>query len=128
MSERGNSMNEKVMEFSKMLSVGEWISSTDLLEKLELEPSQKNFKQLKSVMLECGLFKAVSFRGRKGYRKVEAVDPATNDQNYNDVMFMKNLNRCIDYLTHMNLNVEVIANRVDGIISKFEKNNLFVTE
>ncbi len=107
-----------------MLSVGEWISSVELLEKLELEPSQKNFKKLKSVMLECGLFKAVSFRGHKGYRKVEAVDPATND----DVMFMKNLNRCIDYLTHMNLNVDEIATRVDGIISKFEKNNLFVTE
>ena len=38
-----------------------------------------------------------------------------------DAKFIINLNRCIDYLSHMKLKSDIIDNKVDEIIYKFNK-------
>ena len=127
-------MEEKIMELLQNLKVCEFIASRDILDHLELEPTQKNFKVLRAIMLEYG-FKASAYKGKKGYRKLEIVADDEEEIEIvpveekkideNDNKFLHNLDRCIDYLSHMKLNSDNIDDKVDEIINKFKKNYLF---
>ena len=131
-------MEEKIMELLENLKVCEVIASRDILDHLELEPTQKNFKVLRAIMTENN-FQATSYKGKKGYKKMKIEEvhidlkPELHDEvPYfedkfldEDAKFIINLNRCIDYLSHMKLNSDIIDTKVDEIIYKFNKNHLF---
>lgn len=131
-------MEEKIMELIGSLKINEFIASRDILDYLELEPTQKNFKVLRAIMTEFN-FQATSYKGKKGYKKIEIeevhVELKENIQEEmpyfedkfldDDTKFIINLNRCIDYLSHMKLKSDIIDNKVDEIIYKFNKNHLF---
>ena len=131
-------MEEKIMELLGNLKINEFIASRDILDYLELEPTQKNFKVLRAIMTEFN-FQAASSKGKKGYKKIEIEEvhvdleqeiheevPYFEDKFLDDdTKFIINLNRCIDYLSHMKLKSDIIDNKVDEIIYKFNKNHLF---
>lgn len=131
-------MEEKIMELLGNLKINEFIASRDILDYLELEPTQKNFKVLRAIMTEFN-FQAASSKGKKGYKKIEIeevhVDLEENIQEEmpyfedkfldDDTKFIINLNRCIDYLSHMKLKSDIIDNKVDEIVYKFNKKHLF---
>ena len=127
-------MNEKIKELLESLKINEFIASSEILEYLDLDPTQKNFKLLRVIMLEYG-FKASAYKGKKGYRKLEIVADDEEEIEIvpveekkideNDNKFLHNLDRCIDYLSHMKLNSDNIDDKVDEIINKFKKNYLF---
>ena len=131
-------MEEKIMELLQNLKISEFIASRDILDHLELEPTQKNFKVLRAIMTENN-FQATSYRGKKGYKKMKIeevhVDLEENIQEEmpyvedkfldEDTKFIINLNRCIDYLSHMKLKSDIIDTKVDEIIYKFNKKHLF---
>ena len=58
------------MELLENLKVCEFIASRDILDHLELEPTQKNFKVLRAIMTENN-FQATSYKGKKGYKKMK---------------------------------------------------------
>ena len=131
-------MEEKIMELLQNLKVCEFIASRDILDYLELEPTQKNFKVLRAIMTEFN-FQAASSKGKKGYKKMKIEEvhidlkpeiheevPYFEDKFLDeDTKFIINLNRCIDYLSHMKLKSDIIDNKVDEIIYKFNKKHLF---
>ena len=131
-------MEEKIMELLGNLKINEFIASRDILDHLDLEPTQKNFKVLRAIMTEFN-FQAASYKGKKGYKKIEIEEvridlkPELHDEvPYfedkfldEDAKFIINLNRCIDYLSHMKLNSDIIDTKVDEIIYKFNKKHLF---
>ena len=131
-------MEEKIMELLGNLKINEFIASRDILDYLELEPTQKNFKVLRAIMTEFN-FQAASSKGKKGYKKIEIEEvhvdleeeiqeemPCFEDKFLDDdTKFIINLNRCIDYLSHMKLKSDIIDNKVDEIIYKFNKKHLF---
>ena len=131
-------MEEKIMELLGSLKINEFIASRDILDYLELEPTQKNFKVLRAIMTEFN-FQAASYKGKKGYKKIEIeevrIDLEENIQEGmpyfedkfldDDTKFIINLNRCIDYLSHMKLKSDIIDTKVDEIIYKFNKKHLF---
>lgn len=131
-------MEEKIMELLENLKISEFIASRDILDHLELEPTQKNFKVLRAIMTENN-FQATSYKGKKGYKKMKIEEvhidlkPELHDEvPYfedkfldEDAKFIINLNRCIDYLSHMKLNSDIIDTKVDEIIYKFNKKHLF---
>ena len=131
-------MEEKIMELLGSLKINEFIASRDILDYLELEPTQKNFKVLRAIMTEFN-FQAASSKGKKGYKKIEIEEvhvdleeeiheetPYFEDKFLDDdTKFIINLNRCIDYLSHMKLNSDIIDTKVDEIIYKFNKKHLF---
>ena len=131
-------MEEKIMELLGSLKINEFIASRDILDYLELEPTQKNFKVLRAIMTEFN-FQATSYKGKKGYKKIEIEEvhvdleeeiqeemPDFEDKFLDeDTKFIINLNRCIDYLSHMKLKSDIIDNKVDEIIYKFNKKHLF---
>ena len=131
-------MEEKIMELLQNLKINEFIASRDILDYLELEPTQKNFKVLRAIMTEFN-FQATSYKGKKGYKKIEIEEvhidlkPELHDEvPYfedkfldEDAKFIINLNRCIDYLSHMKLKSDIIDDKVDEIIYKFNKKHLF---
>ena len=126
------------MELLQNLKISEFIASRDILDHLELEPTQKNFKVLRAIMTENN-FQATSYKGKKGYKKMKIEEvhidlkPELHDEvPYfedkfldEDAKFIINLNRCIDYLSHMKLNSDIIDTKVDEIIYKFNKKHLF---
>ena len=129
------------MELLRNLKINEFIASRDILDYLELEPTQKNFKVLRAIMTEFN-FQATSYKGKKGYKKMKIEEthieleqeiheevPYFEDKFLDeDTKFIINLNRCIDYLSHMKLKSDIIDNKVDEIIYKFNKNHLFSME
>ena len=129
------------MELLGSLKINEFIASRDILDYLELEPTQKNFKVLRAIMTEFN-FQATSYKGKKGYKKMKIEEthieleqeiheevPYFEDKFLDeDTKFIINLNRCIDYLSHMKLKSDIIDNKVDEIIYKFNKNHLFSME
>ena len=131
-------MEEKIMELLRGLKINEFIASREILDYLELEPTQKNFKVLRAIMTEFN-FQAASSKGKKGYKKIEIEEvridleeeiheemPYFEDKFLDDdTKFIINLNRCIDYLSHMKLKSDIIDNKVDEIIYKFNKKHLF---
>ena len=131
-------MEEKIMELLQNLKINEFIASRDILDHLELEPTQKNFKVLRAIMTENN-FQATSYKGKKGYKKMKIEEvhidlkpelheevPYFEDKFLDDdTKFIINLNRCIDYLSHMKLNSDIIDTKVDEIIYKFNKKHLF---
>ena len=131
-------MEEKIMELLENLKVCEFIASRDILDHLDLEPTQKNFKVLRAIMTEFN-FQATSYKGKKGYKKIEIEEvhvdleeeiqeetPYFEDKFLDeDAKFIINLNRCIDYLSHMKLKSDIIDTKVDEIIYKFNKKHLF---
>ena len=131
-------MEEKIMELLGSLKINEFIASRDILDYLELEPTQKNFKVLRAIMTENN-FQATSYKGKKGYKKMKIeevhIDLEENIQEEmpyfedklidDDTKFIINLNRCIDYLSHMKLKSDIIDTKVDEIIYKFNKKHLF---
>ena len=131
-------MEEKIMELLGSLKINEFIASRDILDHLELEPTQKNFKVLRAIMTENN-FQATSYKGKKGYKKMKIEEvhidleqeiheevPYFEDKFLDDdTKFIINLNRCIDYLSHMKLNSDIIDTKVDEIIYKFNKKHLF---
>lgn len=131
-------MEEKIMELLGSLKINEFIASRDILDYLELEPTQKNFKVLRAIMTEFN-FQAASSKGKKGYKKIEIEEvhvdleeeiqeemPYLEDKFLDeDTKFIINLNRCIDYLSHMKLKSDIIDDKVDEIIHNFNKNHLF---
>ena len=131
-------MEEKIMELLENLKISEFIASRDILDHLELEPTQKNFKVLRAIMTENN-FQATSYKGKKGYKKMKIEEvhielqpeiheevPYFEDKFLDDdTKFIINLNRCIDYLSHMKLKSDIIDNKVDEIIYKFNKKHLF---
>lgn len=131
-------MEEKIMELLGNLKINEFIASRDILDYLELEPTQKNFKVLRAIMTEFN-FQATSYKGKKGYKKIEIEEvridleqetqeeiPYFEDKFLDDdTKFIINLNRCIDYLSHMKLKSDIIDTKVDEIIYKFNKKHLF---
>ena len=131
-------MEEKIMELLQNLKINEFIASRDILDYLELEPTQKNFKVLRAIMTEFN-FQAASSKGKKGYKKIEIEEvhvdleqeiqeemPYFEDKLIDDdTKFIINLNRCIDYLSHMKLKSDIIDTKVDEIIYKFNKKHLF---
>ena len=131
-------MEEKIMELLENLKACEFIASRDILDHLDLEPTPKNFKVLRAIMTENN-FQATSYKGKKGYKKIEIEEvhvdleqeiheevPYFEDKFLDeDAKFIINLNRCIDYLTHMKLKSDIIDNKVDEIIYKFNKKHLF---
>ena len=131
-------MEEKIMELIGDLKINEFIASRDILDNLELEPTQKNFKVLREIMTEFN-FQATSHKGKKGYKKIEIEEvhvdleqeiheevPYFEDKFLDeDTKFIINLNRCIDYLSHMKLKSDIIDDKVDEIIYKFNKKHLF---
>ena len=134
-------MEEKIMELLQNLKINEFIASRDILDHLELEPTQKNFKVLRAIMTENN-FQATSYKGKKGYKKmkieevhVDLEEEIQEEMPYfedkfldDDTKFIINLNRCIDYLSHMKLKSDIIDNKVDEIVYKFNKNHLFSME
>ena len=60
------------MELLQNLKVCEFIASRDILDYLELEPTQKNFKVLRAIMTEFN-FQATSYKGKKGYKKIRLL-------------------------------------------------------
>lgn len=134
-------MEEKIMELLGNLKINEFIASRDILDHLELEPTQKNFKVLRAIMTEFN-FQATSYKGKKGYKKIEIEEthieleqetqeemPYFEDKFLDeDTKFIINLNRCIDYLSYMKLKSDIIDNKVDEIIYKFNKKHLFSME
>ena len=126
------------MELLGNLKINEFIASRDILDYLELEPTQKNFKVLRAIMTENN-FQATSYKGKKGYKKMKIeevhIDLEENIQEEmpyfedklidDDTKFIINLNRCIDYLSHMKLKSDIIDTKVDEIIYKFNKKHLF---
>ena len=126
------------MELLGNLKINEFIASRDILDYLELEPTQKNFKVLKAIMTENN-FQATSYKGKKGYKKMKIEEvhidlkreiheevPYFEDKFLDDdTKFIINLNRCIDYLSHMKLKSDIIDTKVDEIIYKFNKKHLF---
>ena len=54
-------MEEKIMELLGNLKINEFIASRDILDYLELEPTQKNFKVLRAIMTEFN-FQATSYK------------------------------------------------------------------
>ena len=126
------------MELLENLKVCEFIASRDILDYLDLEPTQKNFKVLRAIMTEFN-FQAASYKGKKGYKKIEIEEvhvdleeeiqeemPYFEDKLIDeDTKFIINLNRCIDYLSHMKLKSDIIDTKVDEIIYKFNKKHLF---
>lgn len=126
------------MELLGSLKINEFIASRDILDYLELEPTQKNFKVLRAIMTEFN-FQAASSKGKKGYKKIEIEEvhvdleqeiqeemPYFEDKFLDeDTKFIINLNRCIDYLSHMKLKSDIIDTKVDEIIYKFNKKHLF---
>ena len=131
-------MEEKIMELLGSLKINEFIASRDILDYLDLEPTQKNFKVLRAIMTEFN-FQAASYKGKKGYKKMKIEEvhvdleqeiheevPYFEDKFLDeDAKFIINLNRCIDYLSHMKLNSDIIDTKVDEIIYKFNKKHLF---
>ena len=131
-------MEEKIMELLGNLKINEFIASRDILDHLELEPTQKNFKVLRAIMTEFN-FQAASSKGKKGYKKIEIEEvhvdleqeiqekiPYFEDKFLDeDTKFIINLNRCIDYLSHMKLKSDIIDDKVDEIIHNFNKKHLF---
>ena len=131
-------MEEKIMELLQNLKISEFIASRDILDHLDLEPTQKNFKVLRAIMTENN-FQATSYKGKKGYKKMKIEDsqvelqpeiheeiPYFEDKLIDDdTKFIINLNRCIDYLSHMKLKSDIIDNKVDEIIYNFNKKHLF---
>ena len=131
-------MEKKIMELLGNLKINEFIASRDILDYLELEPTQKNFKVLRAIMTENN-FQATSYKGKKGYKKMKIeevhIDLEENIQEEmpyfedklidDDTKFIINLNRCIDYLSHMKLKSDIIDTKVDEIIYKFNKKHLF---
>ena len=131
-------MNEKIKELLESLEINEFIASRDILDYLDLEPTQKNFKVLRAIMTEFN-FQATSSKGKKGYKKIEIEEvhvdlkqelheevPYFEDKFLDDdTKFIINLNRCIDYLSHMKLKSDIIDTKVDEIIYKFNKKHLF---
>ena len=131
-------MEEKIMELLQNLKISEFIASRDILDHLDLEPTQKNFKVLRAIMTENN-FQATSYKGKKGYKKMKIEEthvdlkpelheeiPYFEDKFLDeDAKFIINLNRCIDYLSHMKLNSDIIDTKVDEIIYKFNKKHLF---
>ena len=131
-------MEEKIMELLGSLKINEFIASRDILDYLELEPTQKNFKVLRAIMTENN-FQATSYKGKKGYKKMKIEEthvdlkpeiheevPYFEDKFLDDdAKFIINLNRCIDYLSHMKLKSDIIDTKVDEIIYKFNKKHLF---
>lgn len=131
-------MEEKIMELLGSLKINEFIASRDILDYLDLEPTQKNFKVLRAIMTEFN-FQAASSKGKKGYKKMKIEEvhvdleqeiheevPYFEDKFLDDdTKFIINLNRCIDYLSHMKLKSDIIDNKVDEIIYKFNKKHLF---
>ena len=131
-------MEEKIMELLQNLKISEFIASRDILDHLDLEPTQKNFKVLRAIMTENN-FQATSYKGKKGYKKMKIEEvhidlkPELHDEvPYfedkfldDDTKFIINLNRCIDYLSHMKLKSDIIDTKVDEIIYKFNKKHLF---
>ena len=131
-------MEEKIKELLESLEINEFIASREILDYLELEPTQKNFKVLRAIMTEFN-FQAASSKGKKGYKKIEIEEthieleqeiheevPYFEDKFLDDdAKFIINLNRCIDYLSHMKLNSDIIDTKVDEIIYKFNKKHLF---
>ena len=131
-------MEEKIMELLGSLKVCEFIASRDILDHLDLEPTQKNFKVLRAIMTENN-FQATSYKGKKGYKKMKIEEvhvdleqeiheevPYFEDKFLDDdTKFIINLNRCIDYLSHMKLKSDIIDTKVDEIIYKFNKKHLF---
>lgn len=131
-------MEEKIMELLGNLKINEFIASRDILDYLELEPTQKNFKVLRAIMTEFN-FQAASYKGKKGYKKIEIEEvhvdleqeiqeemPYFEDKFLDeDTKFIINLNRCIDYLSHMKLKSDIIDYKVDEIIHNFNKKHLF---
>lgn len=131
-------MEEKIMELLQNLKISEFIASRDILDHLELEPTQKNFKVLRAIMTENN-FQATSYKGKKGYKKMKIEEvhielqpeiheevPYFEDKFLDeDAKFIINLNRCIDYLSHMKLNSDIIDTKVDEIIYNFNKKHLF---
>ena len=126
------------MELLQNLKINEFIASRDILDYLELEPTQKNFKVLRAIMTENN-FQATSYKGKKGYKKMKIEEvhvdleqeiheevPYFEDKFLDDdTKFIINLNRCIDYLSHMKLKSDIIDTKVDEIIYKFNKKHLF---
>ena len=126
------------MELLGSLKINEFIASRDILDHLDLEPTQKNFKVLRAIMTENN-FQSTSYKGKKGYKKMKIEEvhidlkPELHDEvPYfedkfldEDAKFIINLNRCIDYLSHMKLKSDIIDNKVDEIIYKFNKKHLF---
>ena len=131
-------MEEKIKELLESLEINEFIASREILDHLELEPTQKNFKVLRAIMTEFN-FQAASSKGKKGYKKIEIEEvhvdleeeiqeemPYFEDKFLDeDTKFIINLNRCIDYLSHMKLKSDIIDTKVDEIIYKFNKKHLF---
>ena len=131
-------MEENIMELLQNLKIRELIASRDILDHLDLEPTQKNYKVLRAIMTENN-FQATSYKGKKGYKKMKIEEvhidlkPELHDEvPYfedkfldEDAKFIINLNRCIDYLSHMKLNSDIIDDKVDEIIYKFNKKHLF---
>ena len=131
-------MEEKIMELLGSLKINEFIASREILDYLELEPTQKNFKVLRAIMTENN-FQATSYKGKKGYKKMKIEEvhidlkPELHDEvPYfedkfldEDAKFIINLNRCIDYLSHMKLKSDIIDDKVDEIIHNFNKKHLF---
>ena len=131
-------MEEKIMELLGSLKINEFIASRDILDYLELEPTQKNFKVLRAIMTENN-FQATSYKGKKGYKKMKIEEvhvelkpelheevPYFEDKLIDDdTKFIINLNRCIDYLSHMKLKSDIIDDKVDEIIHNFNKKHLF---
>ena len=131
-------MEEKIMELLGSLKINAFIASRDILDHLELEPTQKNFKVLRAIMTENN-FQATSYKGKKGYKKMKIEEvhmdlkPEWHDEVPDfvdkfldeDAKFIINLNRCIDYLSHMKLNSDIIDTKVDEIIYNFNKKHLF---
>ena len=131
-------MEEKIMELLQNYKINEFIASRDILDYLELEPTQKNFKVLRAIMTENN-FQATSYKGKKGYKKMKIEEvhgdleqeiheevPYFEDKFLDDdTKFIINLNRCIDYLSHMKLKSDIIDNKVDEIIYNFNKKHLF---
>ena len=131
-------MEEKIMELLGNLKINEFIASRDILDYLELEPTQKNFKVLRAIMTEFN-FQATSYKGKKGYKKIEIEEthidlkpelheeiPYFEDKFLDeDAKFIINLNRCIDYLSNMKLKSDIIDTKVDEIVYNFNKKHLF---
>ena len=131
-------MEEKIMELLGNLKINEFIASREILDYLELEPTQKNFKVLRAIMTEFN-FQAASYKGKKGYKKIEIEEvhvdlkqeiqeemPYVEDKFLDeDTKFIINLNRCIDYLSNMKLKSDIIDTKVDEIIHNFNKKHLF---
>lgn len=131
-------MEEKIKELLESLEINEFIASREILDYLELEPTQKNFKVLRAIMTEFN-FQAASYKGKKGYKKIEIEEthidlkpeiheevPYFEDKFLDeDAKFIINLNRCIDYLSHMKLKSDIIDDKVDEIIHNFNKKHLF---